>query len=187
MDMYRLTQALQEKILRELQPGEVVMWAGQPDPKRMMLTGFALWLFFIPWTAFSVFWMAGAAGFQVPDFSQPFGLFPLFGLPFLLIGMGGLASPFWMHTRARHMVYVITSKRALAMTGSRATTVESWMPAQLGNITRTERQDGSGDLIFAMETWRDSDGDRRTRPKGFLGIQDVRMVEAQLQRLAAMR
>ncbi|MGB4342661.1 MAG: hypothetical protein WBJ03_03520 [Moraxellaceae bacterium] len=187
MDMYRLPQVLQERVMRELQPGEVVSWAGQPDPRRLMLGGFALWLFFIPWTAFSVFWIAGASGFKVPDFSQPFEFFPLFGLPFLLIGVGGLSSPFWIYRKARHMVYVITSKRAFAMTGGRSITVESWSASQLEKIVRTERPDGSGDLVFATEVWRDSDGDRRTRQKGFMGIADVRMVEAHLQRLAALK
>lgn len=187
MDMYRLPPALQERVMRELQPGEVVSWVGQPDPRRMMLSGFVLWLFFIPWTAFSVFWIAGASGFRLPDFSELFDFFPLFGLPFFLIGIGGLSSPFWLYRKAGSMVYVVSNKRAFSLSGWRSITVESWRPEQLGSITRTERPDGSGDLVFATEVWRDSDGDRRTRQKGFTGIPDVRMVEGHLQRLVASR
>lgn len=173
--------------MRELQPGEVVTWVGQPDPRRMMLQGFALWLFFIPWTAFALFWMAGASGFRVPEFNEPFDLFPLFGLPFLLIGIGGLSAPFWLKSKARQMIYVVSNKRAFSLTGRRSVTVESWRPEQLASITRTERLDGSGDLVFATETWRDSDGDRRTRQKGFMAIPDVRLVEGHLQRLVTSR
>ena len=79
----KLPADAQARITRELQPGEVVVWAGRPDPDRFMRGGFLLWLFFIPWTAFSLFWMAGASGFRAPDFSGPASFFPLFGLPFL--------------------------------------------------------------------------------------------------------
>lgn len=187
MDIYRLPPPLQQRVMNELQLGEVVYWVGQPDPRRMMLGGFLLWIFFVPWTAFSLFWMAGAAGFSVPDFSNPSALFMLFGIPFVLIGIGGLCAPLWAYVAARHTVYAISNKRAFMLEGKRSVTSESWRPEQLGNIVRTERPDGSGSLVFATETWRDSDGDRRIRRKGFLHVAEVRMVEAHLQRLYATR
>lgn len=185
MDFLKLPPALQQKVSKELQPGEVVTWAGQPDPNRLMLTGFALWLFFIPWTAFSLFWVAGAAGFKWPDFSTAFSFFPLFGLPFVLIGLGGLSSPFFLRAKARHTIYVITSKRAFSLAGRRTVTLTSWLPEQLGNMVRTERSDGSGDLVFSSETTFNQRGQRREHKSGFFAVRDVRTVEMYLQNLAA--
>lgn len=185
MDFLKLPPALQQKVTRELQAGEVVSWAGQPDANRLMMTGFALWFFFIPWTAFSLFWMAGASGFRWPDFSSPLSFFPLFGLPFLLIGLGGLSSPFFLRAKARDIVYVVTSKRAFSLSGRKAVTLVSWLPGQLGEITRTERADGSGDLVFSSSTTINTRGQSRTQKQGFIAVRDVRTAEMHVQALAA--
>ena len=63
-----LPPQLQQRLMAELRPGEMIAWAGQPRPGRFMMKGFALWLFFVPWTAFALYWMGGAAGFRIPDF-----------------------------------------------------------------------------------------------------------------------
>jgi hypothetical protein len=185
MDFLKLPPALQQKVTRELQPGEVVSWAGQPDANRFMLTGFALWLFFIPWTAFALFWVAGAAGFKWPDFNALFSFFPLFGLPFVLIGVGGLLSPFFMRAKARDIIYVVTSKRAFSLSGGKTVTLTSWLPEQLGQVTRTERPDGSGDLVFSTSATAGTHGEGRVQRQGFLAIRDVRAVEMYVQALAA--
>lgn len=185
MDFLKLPAELQQKVTRELQAGEVVTWAGQPDAGRFMRAGFALWLFFIPWTAFALFWVAGAAGFRWPDFNAPFSFFPLFGLPFVLIGIGGLLSPLFMRAKARDMVYVITNKRAFSLAGRKTVTMTSWLPEQLGQVTRTERPDGSGDLVFSTSATLNTNGQNRVQRQGFLSLRDVRTVELHVQALAA--
>ena len=105
--LLKLPKHLQTRIQSELKPGEAVVWAEQPHARKYMRQGFWWWLFFIPWTAFALFWMAGAAGFQFPDFSHGQGLFALFGVPFVLIGLGGLGLPYWLHRNAVNIVYVI--------------------------------------------------------------------------------
>lgn len=187
MDLMKMPPELQQRVTRELQPGEVVRWAAQPNSSRMMMQGFALWLFFIPWTAFSVFWIWGAAGFRLPDFSSPFSLFPLFGLPFLLIGIGGLLSPLWVQRRARHTVYVVSNQRAFMLSGWRNITMTSWQPAQLTQITRTERPDGSGDLVFDAQIQRDADGNAVKSKNGFSAIPDVRTAESFINALVLSR
>ena len=94
---YRLTMLVD----RELVDGEELIWTGQPRPSRFAIRSLPIVLFGIPWTAFSLFWICGAAGFKPPDFTGPMDLFPLFGVPFVLIGIGMLASPLWMVRKAR--------------------------------------------------------------------------------------
>ena len=77
-----LPEHLQQRLRAELRPGESVAWAGQPNPSRYVKSGFAIWLFFVPWTAFSVFWIASASGFRMPSFDRGWDLFPLVWLAF---------------------------------------------------------------------------------------------------------
>ncbi len=178
---------LQARVKSELKAGETAAWFGQPNPVRYMRSGFLLWLFFIPWTAFSLFWMGGASGFKVPDFSRAWDWFPLFGLPFLLIGLGGLCSPLWLYRKAANMVYVVTNQRAFSLEGSRSYTVRNYLPAQLTNVVRRENPDGSGDLVLEVSHYKDSDGDSQKKENGFFAIADVRKVEQLLERLTSFQ
>jgi hypothetical protein len=168
---------LQQRLRAELKPGESLVWSGQPDPGRYMRDGFKLWFFFIPWTAFSVFWIFGAMGFQMPKFESWWNAFPLFGLPFLLIGIGGLSAPLWLRRKARSMVYAVTSQRAITIEGATSITVRSYLASDIGDLERVEHADGSGNLVLRSESYRDGDGDRQTRKHGFFAIADVRRVE----------
>lgn len=183
--LLKLPKHLQARIQSELKPGETVVWAEQPDAGKYMRQGFWLWLFFIPWTAFALFWMAGAAGFQFPNFSRGWDLFPLFGIPFVLIGLGGLSSPYWLRRKAANIVYAITDRRALTLEGSRSYTARTHYPNQLRRVTRKEHPDGSGDLVLEITHYENSDGDARERKNGFFAISHVRKVEQLLEHLAA--
>jgi hypothetical protein len=186
-DLYKLPPELQKRAQAELKPGEIVSWAGQPVPGRYARgTGYA-WLFFIPWTGFALFWIAGAAGFKVPDFSSGRDFFPLFGVPFVLVGISGLSSPLWMRRRAASVVYVVTNQRAFSIEGRRTLTVRSYLPAQLAAITRREYPDGTGDLVLQaqIETLRRGGG--TTREYGFIGVTDVKTVGRLLEDLGARR
>lgn len=173
------------RVRDELQSGERVTWAGQPMPGRFARRSIGMVLFAIPWTAFAVFWVAAASRFTAPDFSHPFDFFPLFGVPFILIGLGMLTSPFWMRLKARRTVYVITDRRAIILDGNlgRSTTVRSFEPARLGDIRRVQRPDGSGDLVFERTYSIDRRGGRHTTDHGFLAIENVKNVEGLIQQL----
>jgi hypothetical protein len=178
-----LPEHLQQRLRAELKPGESVSWASQPNVDRYMKAGFKLWFFFIPWTAFALFWIAGASGFRMPKFEGGWSLFPLFGLPFLLIGIGGLSSPLWLRRKARSIVYAITNQRALVIEGAKSITVKSYRVADITDLERTEHTDGTGDLVLRTERYHDSDGDRQTRRHGFFAIENVRRVERLIEQL----
>jgi hypothetical protein len=183
MNYVALPEHLQTRLRSELKPGETIVWAGQPSPNRFMRDGFKLWFFFLPWTAFALFWMAGASGFRWPRFETGWSFFPLFGLPFLLIGIGGLSTPIWLRHKARATIYALTNQRAISIEGSKSVTVKSYLASDIVNIERTEHQDGTGDLILRTESYRDSDGDRRTRRHGFFSVDNVRQVEDKIEKL----
>ncbi|GIX05578.1 MAG: hypothetical protein KatS3mg114_1447 [Planctomycetaceae bacterium] len=178
---------LQRQLDQELEPGERLLWAGQPLPRRLMRRSWGMALFGIPWTAFAVFWtvMAGSMVWR-SESPGPIWLFPLFGLPFILIGLGMLASPWRARRRARHIVYAVTDRRLLILTphdGGRA--VHTWTPCTLQRWRRVEYADGSGDLFFegttaaphGTATDESSTLDDDDITTAFLGIERVRDVE----------
>lgn len=179
----QLPFGLRSLIEAELDGDEKATWIGTPIPSRYATRTIPIVLFGIPWTAFALFWIAGASGFQMPDFEQGFGFFPLFGIPFVLVGFGMLSSPFWAMLKAKRTAYVITTTRAIIFDGGFSTTIRSFDPDRLTDLRRKQRPDGSGDLIFERSLSYDSDGDRRTTDHGFLAISDVKAVEDMIRQL----
>lgn len=178
-----LPLALQDLISRELERDEKVVWSAMPKPRYLSGPTAGAFFFAIPWTAFSVFWMAGAAGFKIPQFNQGFDFFPLFGLPFFLIGLAMLTSPLWPYRNQLKTVYLITDRRAITIDGGRTSTIRSYYPENLNDIFRREHKDGTGDVIITRSAWKDSDGDKQMNDLGFLRIQNAKDVETMLKEL----
>lgn len=169
---YEMDQLLE----RELHEGERVVWAGQPNADRVFRMGFLIYLFAIPWLAITTMIGGGGAFMGGGLFG---GFITLFMLPFYAIGFGMLAAPFWLRRQAKNTIYAVTDRRAFSSqpTLLSGRTVRSFGPTELQQITRTERSDGSGDLVFQEHITRDSDGDRRVTRHGFMGIPNVRQVD----------
>lgn len=146
-------------------------------------------LFGVPWTAFAIFWIAGASGFKMPDFSHGAGLFPLFGVPFVLIGFGMLSAPYWASKKAASSAYVITNERVMIFESGilGGVSIRSFLPHQLSEIRRIQLADGSGDLILDKRITTDSEGSRSTTDIGFFGIPDVKNVESMVLALAKLQ
>ncbi len=180
-----IPRLLEDRVDRELEAGERVMWIDMPIPRYFTRTSTAAFLFAIPWTAFALFWIIGAAGFKVPDFSEGGdSLFPLFGMPFVLIGVGLLSTPLWAYRKALKTVYVITDRRAITFESGRSTTIRSYPPEKLKDVYRKEKRDGSGDVIISHRAWRDSDGHKQSEELGFLNVRNPREIEQMLKQLA---
>ena len=122
----------------------------------------------------------------MPDFNEGFDFFPLFGLPFLFIGIGMLLSPYFNYLRAQRIVYVITNQRAFELYCGRWKKVKTYVAGDIGSIERTERPDGSGNLFFSKEIHRTKNGTREVKV-GFTGVEEVKKVEVYLNSLKASR
>jgi hypothetical protein len=169
----------------DLASDEQAVWVEQPIPWRFARTGLPIVLFGIPWTAFALFWMAGASGFKVPDFTKGFGLFPLFGIPFVLIGFGMLSSPYWMYRKALRTVYVITDQRVILFSHGLwgGVSIRSFEPSRLTDLRRVQLADGSGNLIFGREYSTGRQGQSQSIEIGFLAVRNVKDVEARIRDL----
>ncbi len=182
----QLPSKLRQKVDKELEIGESIRWVEQPIPRFFTATSIGGFLFAIPWTSFAIFWVSMALRASV--------FFALFGIPFVLVGLGMLSSPIWLRLSARNTVYLITNKRALSISipvssfgNILSTTIRNYPPSKLKDIYRKERADGTGDVVMAVQQSTSNINNRRnqtTQEIGFMGIHNPQEVEKMLRQLA---
>jgi hypothetical protein len=180
-----ISDELRAVIKRELERDERINWVGAPRPTYFTSFAIAEFLFAIPWTAFALFFTVMASGFKFPDFSNGFEWFPLFGIPFVLIGFRMLTAPLRVYRQSLKTVYVITDRRAITFEGGRTMTVHSYPLADLSEIYRVEHKDGTGDVILAKVKKQGMDGDAYVETRSFMRIANPFEVERRLKELAA--
>lgn len=200
VDAWRLPPELLSALDAELRQGERVAWAARPKVWRAAI-GKAIipCLFGIPFLGFAIFWTSMAfwmSGAAAADGSGGDGranapawfswAFPLFGIPFILVGAGLVTSPYWVARRYRRTVYAVTDRRALVLATGRSTTVRSWEPNEIRAPTKTRRADGSGDLLFVDASFVSPRGMHTivAGGDGFHGTEDVDGAEAAILALA---
>ena len=179
----------EQRLQGELRDGEHLLWAGRPRIPFLVWSALPVSIFGLFFGGFALFWIIGAATVtrSVPsEVGGGFGLFsllfPLFGLPFLLVGLGLILSPWLAKLRLKKTFYGVTDQRAILLEPSGFSGVETrfYPLADLERMVRTQKADGSGDLVFEEETqsYRRK-GRSRTRHvrHGFMGIEEVRRVE----------
>lgn len=102
-----------------LDPGETILWQGRPDPHphwaALSLPRAASGAVV---TAIALLWIVVADRItDSGDFPAPFHLFPLFGLPFLAIGLHQLAGHvLWDAFRRARTWYTLSDRRAFIAT-----------------------------------------------------------------------
>ena len=114
----------------------------------MAMLGLPLTLFGSFFGGFALLWMVVTSSASIGDDSLIWRFFPLFGLPFLLIGLAMFLAPLWGWMSARRTVYAISSDRAVIIQGR---SVRSFESDEIEELERYERADGSGDVIFHTE------------------------------------
>lgn len=182
-----LTERLRKALERELGPDEEVVWHGW-QLARVQPRMFLIYVFAIPWTAFSLLWTGLAASAIMGAGEDGPGLigwaFPLFGLPFIAIGLWMLAGPFLpLFVRGR-VLYVVTDRRVLRLSYWRELAVKAVPAERIGLAERQEKPDGTGTLSLAVRVGRDSDGDKQTESFLIGLVDDVMGAQAAVNRIA---
>lgn len=190
-----LPTRLAEVVKRETK-GERIRWAGRPSPRQALLSSIGVWLFAVPWTAFSLAMMGAlASGFllgkPVPPSLGISGVIGvavgvLFMVPFVAVGIGMLSIPFIAMWSARTTIHLVTDKRMVTIhAGRRSTKVATVWPAEIVSMERREHRNGIGNLKLVLGSSRDSDGDRTTTSETLSGVSDVRRAEELLSEMRA--
>ncbi len=179
----------------ELQPGESLCWTGVADPRRATLSAIPAALFGIPFAGFALFWISGAyhASSSISKspnaFAKSFSFFPLFGLPFLLVGLAIVLAPLWAYLKGRSTVYAVTNQRVLVISGTSNRSVKSCTPADIVSVEHRERPDGSGDVLIRTNSLLRSSNMNAVSQMtiGLYGVSNVKEVARQVMTLHTQR
>jgi PH (Pleckstrin Homology) domain-containing protein len=180
----------QQRAQSELQSGESLYWTGTADPRRAALTAFPAGLFGIPFAGFALFWITSAyhatsamSTSSSNSFTRGFAIFPLFGLPFLLIGLGVILTPLWVYLKGLSTVYAVTSQRVMIITGGSSRSVKSCTPADIVSVDHRERPDGSGDVLIRTTAQTRTNNSVSQVTLGLFGVSNVKEVARQVMNL----
>jgi len=178
----------------ELQPGESLQWTDIADARRAAISALPATLVGIPFAAFALFWMTAAfRGTHAISKSANnpvagvFSFFPLFGLPFVFIGLGIVSAPLLAYFKALKTVYAITDKRVLVIIGGRTRTVRSCTPADMVSVDHRERDGGTGDVIIRTNTIMQTRNSLSQMTVGLLGVNNVKEVARLVLNLHSQR
>lgn len=163
-----------------LDPGERLLWTGAPvtglrfTPGAIATSFGSLFLL-----AFAVFWTAGAGmGIWSGEWRNADGFlalfffaFPLFGLPFIAVGLYGVVGHYFTDARKRARTrYALTTRRALIAVDGRERLLRSW-PIAPGTVIDFH-PGPEASIRFATEVHVDSEGDKTHTRTGFELIPD---------------
>jgi hypothetical protein len=165
-----------------IDPDERILWQGKPvsrlvfRPSDLVISAFGVFFF-----CFAVFWMTMAG--WISSGTGPMGyIFPLFGIPFVLVGAYMLFGKyFWDAYRRRRTWYTLTDRRAFIATdiiGNR--TLKDYRIEPDSDITLLE-EGGEQTIWFAEVVKRGQKGATYTEPVGFELLADGREVYSVMQ------
>ena len=177
-------EAFQGRLLN----GERVVWEGQPAGGFLLTSRDAFLIpFSLFWCGFAVFWewTAMHASRAAPEF-------PLFGIPFILIGFYFVIGRFFVDAWARaNTVYAVTSQRILILRNGPFSRFTALAINRLPELSLDERADGRGTIRFQPQQpmWSNRNWSGWTpaldpTPQ-FLAVADARNVFDRIQKLSA--
>ena len=161
------------------EPGERLLWQGQPMPNNRPGVGMIfLGIFGLPFLGAGLFVfvtaVTGAFGANNGVGNIFMAIFMvIFSLPFIGAGAGMIFGPWYMQSRAHKKVrYALSDRRAYIASQFWSRKLEAVPISPDGAVTL----EGGNSVYFHTEVGRDSDGDKTTERKGFEHIADAKEV-----------
>ncbi len=177
-----------EWVESELAEGEALLLVCKPAIS-LWKPGYAYRMFFATlWNGF-LFGIIGGLVVTHIDAAEllenllPFCLFFALFLPFYLIGIGFIISPWWERANDRRTVYVLTTQRALVLRPStfrRRPTHRQFPLADDMIKSVKEYRNGRGDIILGYDEHHGKRG-VSLLPVGFLFVENVRSWESRIR------
>jgi hypothetical protein len=128
----------------ELNPGERIIWSGQPQQGLMLRPAD---IFMIPfsllWGGFAIFWELTVVAGGAPFF------FMLWGIPFVLVGLYIIFGRFFVDSAQRSKTYyALTNERAIILSGLFTQNTKSLDLRKLPEINISTKDNGRGTITF---------------------------------------
>lgn len=169
----------------ELRDGERLDWAAEPS-RGMRAAGCVYLVFAFPFTGFGLFWLFGM-GMAIAFDPAPFkagvlvALLPLFGLPFLAVGLYLFCKPWLIRREASKTIYAFTDQRLLRIVHVRGRQVSTVPLDRLGAVDVQAYSDGSGTITLQTYGPADDDQPGAVITYQLLGVRDVATARALLE------
>ncbi|MBP7862857.1 hypothetical protein KA183_14320 [bacterium] len=142
------SQFLAPEIRAELEPDEKVLWVGQPNAMSDLFSTLPIFIFAVPWTAISVFFLMCA--FTTTKQGQNLWFLSIIGVPFTVLGLLLLSSPFYACHLAKKFYYLATDRNLYVIQLGKQISVEKYPREDLINLVRTE-SGGKGTLRWTLQ------------------------------------
>jgi hypothetical protein len=139
-----MVQSAETILCEHLDPGEHLLWSGQPRTGiRLRAQDAFLIPFSMFWCGFAIFWETSVVRTGAPFF------FMLWGVPFVLFGLYFVFGRFLTDARGRARTYYgVTNERILIVSGILTRQTKSLQLRTLADVSLTQRGDGSGTITF---------------------------------------
>jgi hypothetical protein len=153
-----------------LEPGENILWHGQPRPYVFMLRGLSALVLGMIFSILGAFWYHGAL---MAPWEGWWKLVPTFSIPFIGMGWSFFIYPINLGARARHTWYVVTNLRIfiVRLHGKKPPELRVFTRQEMGPPHVVKRLDGLYEIILS----RSAQGKPYLVPRleaGFFGITD---------------
>ncbi len=146
----------QSTVESELSDNEKLIWSGRP---RQGIVFRSSDIFMVPfsllWGGFAIFWEATAIWMIFKSLNSdkvlpfPALIFPLFGLPFVIIGLYLIFGRFIHDSKRREKTfYGVSDQRIIIVSGIFSRNVKSLNLKTMTDISLTEKSDRSGTITF---------------------------------------
>jgi hypothetical protein len=186
-----LPRSMRDLVNDELNADETLVRAAQPSPVYLAVRSVPVAIFGLFFGGFALFWInaayTGTSHIPAGGDGMPgaFRFFPLFGIPFLLVGAAMVLSPIYAYVKALSTVYAVTDKRAIIISNAVTRSVNSYYASDFTDIGRSGELNGYGDVIFARRFGVDNRGNRTNSVVGFLGAPEPQEFERLIRDLKA--
>lgn len=140
-DFSPLSNALKQRLQKEVGKGERVIWAERPKQGLIFRSSDGCLIpFSLAWGGFAIFWETMVITMDAPIFMA------IFGIPFVVIGLYLIVGRFFHDKYIRKkMIYGLTEKQIIIKRGDNTRFVDL---TALTDIQITEKKNGSGSILF---------------------------------------
>ena len=144
---------LRDQIQPELDSGEKLLWAGKPKQGTIFRGSDVFMIpFSLFWGGFAIFWETMVLLIPTKEAGAIGIVFPLFGIPFVLVGLYTIFGRFIYDSKKRKKTYyALTDQRAIIVSGLFSRSVKSLNLGSLSDVSLSEKSDKSGTITFGQE------------------------------------
>jgi hypothetical protein len=161
----------------EMRPQERLIWADRPIARVRGAQALGRIAFGILFGGFAAFWTSAAWVMTRGVSNDLFGVFfPLFGIPFIVVGGGIVVAGARSWRDGGAIVYALSDERVLIITGGQKRTVRSLDLKAIRGVERADGAGGSGTITLLIEG-------TDTMREVLAGVPDAARVGAEIERL----